>query len=344
MSQAGSFNAGGGGGGNITITGNTGGPLVSNSFTFSGGTTGLSFDGAGTTETLSITNLNLPTTNAALTQGVITLGGSRFIHGWDTNTGDSAYVGINAGNGTNTGDANCGFGRNTLTALTSGSGNNTIGVSSFIALQDGLHNNGVGFSVGNSLVSGSRNNLFGQQALLNCNGSNNIVIAPYQGGVNYNGTESNNIIIGGSDTNGATGDNNTIRIGESGAGSYQQNKTYIAGIFGSTVDVGTGIPAVIDSAGLMGTVVSSQRYKENISDIGDLSSKIYDLRPVIFNYKKYPGNDAYGLIAEEVANTFPEIVVKDNEGNPETVRYLDLIPMLINEIKKLKEEIEFLKG
>jgi hypothetical protein len=70
-----------------------------------------------------------------------------------------------------------------------------------------------------------------------------------------------------------------------------------------------------------------------------------NLRPVIFNYKKYsPDNISVGLIAEEVNEIMPQLVARDEEGLPETVKYLDLIPMLLNEVQNLKKEIDELKN
>ncbi len=47
-----------------------------------------------------------------------------------------------------------------------------------------------------------------------------------------------------------------------------------------------------------------------------------------------------GLIAEEVAEIFPDLVVRDEEGQPFTVKYHLLSAMLLNELKKLDERFE----
>ena len=50
----------------------------------------------------------------------------------------------------------------------------------------------------------------------------------------------------------------------------------------------------------------------------------------------------YGLIAEEVAEVAPELVVYDDEGQPFSVRYHLLAPMLLNELQKQQRAIEML--
>jgi hypothetical protein len=109
----------------------------------------------------------------------------------------------------------------------------------------------------------------------------------------------------------------------------------------------TGLPAtavVIDANGQLGTVSSSRRYKENIQPMGDASDKVLELRPVTFRYKKPNANGEkpvqYGLIAEEVAEVLPELVVTNKEGQPETVAYQTLPVLLLNELRKEHEALE----
>ena len=68
-----------------------------------------------------------------------------------------------------------------------------------------------------------------------------------------------------------------------------------------------------------------------------------ELRPVRFRYRKEAGGDGrtqeYGLIAEEVAEVAPELVVRDEEGAPHAVRYQLLTPMLLNEVQKQQRTI-----
>ena len=101
----------------------------------------------------------------------------------------------------------------------------------------------------------------------------------------------------------------------------------------------------VGNTGLIGYTSSSLRYKENVADMGTKSELIYDLRPVTFDYiDKEKGSNKFGLIAEEVFEVLPCIVPLDEEGRPDTVTYSFLIPMLLNEVQKLKKEIEALKA
>jgi hypothetical protein len=135
-------------------------------------------------------------------------------------------------------------------------------------------------------------------------------------------------------------DTNTIRIGNA---SYE-NAAFIAGIRGITTGASDAVEVLIDSNGQLGTISSSRRYKQDITDMGDASSRLLRLRPVTFRYKK-PFKDGskpiqYGLVAEEVAQVFPELAVFNAKGQPETVKYHLLAPLLLNEFLKEHKSFE----
>jgi len=116
-----------------------------------------------------------------------------------------------------------------------------------------------------------------------------------------------------------------------------QNGTFIAGIRG--VPVVGGAPVEVTSAGQLGIVMSSARYKHDIRDLGDGSGKLFKLRPVSFRYNNDPANTVqYGLVAEEVAKLYPELVAYGADGKPMTVRYSMLSAMLLNELQKQSRE------
>jgi hypothetical protein len=78
--------------------------------------------------------------------------------------------------------------------------------------------------------------------------------------------------------------------------------------------------------------------------MGDDSSPVMKLRPVTFTLKEYSDKSKqFGLIAEEVYEIFPEIVVLDKEGKPQSVQYHNLPALLLNEIQKLNKRIEQLE-
>ena len=119
--------------------------------------------------------------------------------------------------------------------------------------------------------------------------------------------------------------------------------TTLVTTFAKTVGV-SGIPVLVDNTGLLGTVASSERFKEEIEDMEDESSPIMDLRPVTFCYKKdQTGTMQYGLIAEEVYDIMPELVALDDSGIPYSVKYHDLPALLLNELQKLASRVEDLE-
>ena len=72
--------------------------------------------------------------------------------------------------------------------------------------------------------------------------------------------------------------------------------------------------------------------------------KLHDLRPVSFHLKSDPqGAVQYGLIAEEVNKVFPELVIRDDAGTIQGVRYDELAPMLLSELQNQAVEISELR-
>ena len=232
-----------------------------------------------------------------------------------------------------------------------GSGNGPTGSNNVI----------LGVNAGDSLSGGGDQNVAIGTAALGLIGSNNVAIGYLALGAtgssnqnfnigigegvgpNYNNSESSNILI---NAVGGSNESNHLYIGNgTGTGNQQLVASYISGIFGKSVDAGTGTAVLVDTNNKLGTALSSERYKFNIEDMDDYSDDIHNLRCVTFKYKEYPDalNSSVGLIAEEVENQFPALVVKDKEGAPMTVKYLDLIPMLLNEVQKLRKELDTLK-
>jgi len=121
----------------------------------------------------------------------------------------------------------------------------------------------------------------------------------------------------------------TIRIG---AG---QIATFIAGIRDVTTGMADAMPVVIDSAGQLGTVSSSQRFKNEIKPMDKTSEAILALKPVTFHFKSdSKGTPQFGLIAEEVAKVNQDLVVRDRNGEIYSVRYEAVNAMLLNEFLK----------
>jgi hypothetical protein len=233
-----------------------------------------------------------------------------------------------------TGSYNTAAGAGALPVSTTGSFNTASGALALQFNSTGSSNTGLGYGALDLNTTGLGNIAVGYNALSsNVTGSNNIAIGN-NAAQNVGNGNSGNIHLGNS---GSSADGGVIRIGNS------QTSFFAAGIRGVTTGSNDAIPVVIDSHGQLGTVSSSQRFKEDIQDMGDASHSILDLRPVTFRYRK-PFDDGskpiqYGLIAEEVAAVFPGLVARSADGQIETVKYQVLDSLLLNEVQRQQAEI-----
>jgi len=224
-----------------------------------------------------------------------------------------------------TGLVNTAVGSGTLNANTTGSANSGFGVGALNSNTTGGNNTAIGFQALFGVTTANNNTAVGANALGNASGAGNTALGRLAG---YNiTTGTNNIDIG---NNPPGNESNTIRIGST------QTKAFLAGVNGVTVSSGTAV--YIDSNGQLGTITSSVRFKEDVESMGEASEALMKLRPVTFHYKA-PYDDGthllqYGLIAEEVAKVFPDLVQYDQQGKPFTVRYHEINTMLLNELQK----------
>lgn len=442
-------------------------------------------------------NATLPTTNTTGTQGVIKFNSTIWAH-VGGNATDGVYIGNNAGkiNSSNTLPGWVAIGAEAAANIdttgggiaigyqcmkaTSGTGNCARNVAiGHQALMVSNTNTDSNVVIGHTAYSSSTGRPLGctlmgygvaNSASINGNFNYNIIFG-HNAGTSLTGTDSNNIIICHS---GTSGDNNTIRIGTTGSSDKQQDKCYIAGIYGVTpggtkniayvdsngqlgsvasvgvanggtglatltahalyVGNGTSAPTalavgatgeilvgatsadcawsasptvttmyattfdtnvaaagvtlsgttlaadgsntdinititpkgagtivssavyskqvtsnvrtlLVDDGGLIGNATSSLRFKNDVKDMGDDSSAIYKLRPVTFTYKADDKKKKqYGLIAEEVDKVMPLLVSYDEDGKPHSVSYHDLPQILLNEVIKMRKEIDDLKA
>jgi hypothetical protein len=159
-------------------------------------------------------------------------------------------------------------------------------------------------------------------------------------GQQITGGGANNIAIG---SPGVSTDTGVIRIGSSG----DQTSFFAMGIRGVKTGASNAVAVLIDSNGQLGTVSSSIRFKQDVHDMADASSRLLQLRPVTYRYKQPYADGSqpidYGLIAEEVAQVYPDLVATGADGQPETVQYQKLTPMLLNELQKQAETIRMLE-
>ena len=230
------------------------------------------------------------------------------------------------------------FGGNTLVGRNAGlniffpnGGNNVLVGAGAGQTLEGNSNVGVGSSALNPALTGDENTAIGQSALGQNSGNRNIGIG-YQGGFNTQ-AGSNNIYIGNEGSTSIPSESNQIRIGATGI----HTDCYIAGIFGASVDSGSDTTVFVDNTGKLGTIASSLRYKEDIVTMEDQSEKMLALRPVTFRFKSDKNSKLqYGLIAEEAAEIYPELIAYDNEGRIYTINYSALIPILLQQIQQLE--------
>ena len=91
-------------------------------------------------------------------------------------------------------------------------------------------------------------------------------------------------------------------------------------------------------------MTSSARFKDGIKPMNNASEALFGLKPVTFRYKKEidPARiSQFGLVAEDVEKTNPDLVVRDKYGKPYSVRYDQVNAMLLNEF--LKEHAVFIR-
>jgi len=84
-------------------------------------------------------------------------------------------------------------------------------------------------------------------------------------------------------------------------------------------------------------LTSSRRFKEGIKPMEQASEVLFALKPVTFRYKKEIDPHSIselGLVAEDVEKVNPDLVVRDKEGKPYSVRYEQVNAMLLNEFLK----------
>jgi hypothetical protein len=245
----------------------------------------------------------------------------------DSTGSNNTAIGVNALSSYVTGSNNTASGYRALYSNTTGGTNTATGGYSLYSSATGGGNTASGYKTLYSNTTGTENAAFGQGALYSSTtGSNNVALG-FQAGLHLT-TGSHNIDIG---NFGVAAENGVIRIGTSQPNPLQ-TATYIAGIYGTSV---SGSAVVVSSTGQLGVVVSSERFKTAIAPMGSNIAKLAQLRPVTFRLKTDPkGARQYGLIAEEVAKVFPELVIRGKKGRIDGVRYDELAPMLLNEMQK----------
>jgi (2Fe-2S) ferredoxin len=286
---------------------------------------------------------------------------------FDTGVGAGALLVDNAGENTavgagalfsNTGGGNTAVGTFALFSNVGGGDNNAVGLNALLLSVSGDFDNAHGRGALESNVDGSENNAFGDLALESntsgfgnsafgddaldsvSTGSENVGVGDEAG--NSITTGSNNTCIGASAGIGIVDGSDIIAIGTPAAGVFANfgPTCFIGGINEPTGDPGSTVAVLIDSNNNLGTSPSSRRFKHDIKPMGKDSEALLALKPISFKYNyDVKGSTQYGLVAEEVAQVNPHLVVY-RDGEPYTVRYDQINAMLLNEFLKEHKKVE----
>ena len=265
----------------------------------------------------------------------------------------NAADGFGALNATVSGINNSGFGANALHSLAAGNNNAAQGNSALNSLTGGSKNTALGVLALRLNVSGADNTAVGYRAFNSSTGSNNVGVGSGAGrdqtagsGNTFIGTNAG-IILPDIGTY-----NNTIFLGHTGDGNAADpdGRCYIGNIRDvATAGPGAAIAVFIDPDGQLGTASSSREVKKDIKPMNQVSEAILALKPVTFHYKNEeakPGQETpqFGLIAEDVAEVNPDLVVRDKYGEIYSVRYDAVNVLLLNEFLKEHRKVQELEA
>jgi uncharacterized coiled-coil protein SlyX len=259
-----------------------------------------------------------------------------------SNTSGSFNTALGAGTLlSNVGDQNTGFGiQNTaigalaLFSNATGSQNTATGALALLSNTTGVGNMANGYSALYGNTTGFFNSATGADSLANNTTGAYNTANGYQA-LGSNTTGYFNTALGhAAGANIITGQNN-VCIGAMVYGVDGVNDTtWIGNVYDS---VTTARQVYVNADNKIGTLSSSRRFKENIQPMDRSSETLFALKPVTFRYKKDVDPSqalSFGLIAEDVAQVSPELITRDEEGKPQTVRYEAVNAMLLNEFLK----------
>jgi endosialidase-like protein len=289
-------------------------------------------------------NTTIPQVLIALMLGCFGLSQARAVCQEGCLTNNNTVLGDDALVNDTSGDSNTAIGFQALQSNTTGDDNTVVGSRALEFNTTGTFNTATGLDALQRNTIGNGNTANGLGALrFNTTGNSNTAVGA--GALQFNTSSSNNIAFGFQAGNSLTTGNNNIDIGNAGAGGESRTirigattthmNTFIAGISGVTVPGGVGV--IVDTNGHLGTVVSAARFKDEIQAMDKVSEAILALKPVTFRYKHELDPDGipqFGLVAEEVEKVNPNLVARDEQGKPYTVRYEALNAMLLNEFLK----------
>ena len=230
---------------------------------------------------------------------------------------------------------------NTTVSGVPGSFNTASGYQALYHNTTGGNNTAMGPVALFNNTQGDNNTAVGNNALSdNQTGSGNVAVGTNAG---LNVTGSGNTILGLNAGQGIGAASGVICIGATGANV--DATTWMTGIYGRTTVSGTTLPVIVSNQGQLGTAASSARFKREIKSMDKASEAILALKPVTFKYKSDDTDTPqFGLVAEEVAEVNPDLIVRDKNGEIYSVRYDAVNAMLLNEFLKEHRKVQELKA
>ncbi len=248
--------------------------------------------------------------------------------------GDNTAVGDHALTSQTGEGPNTAVGSGALFSNTVGNFNTAIGSGALVSNIDGFSNTAVGFQALFNNDNNDNNTAVGVSALLNNTiGNGNTAIGRAALAQNISG--ASNVALGNLAGSAVTTADDVICIGADVAGANVDNTCFIGNIRDVQTQNADAIAVLVDSDGQLGTASSSKRFKKEIKPMDKASEAILALKPVTFRYKNHKSSTPqFGLIAEEVAEVNPDLVVRDKNGEIYTVRYDAVNAMLLNEFLK----------
>jgi hypothetical protein len=251
----------------------------------------------------------------------------------DSGSANSALGGFALFNNT-TGGSNTALGTLALYNNSTGSINTAIGLQALQTATSADRNTAVGAYALQDDTIGDRNTAVGTFALSsNTEGAFNTAVGVQA--LDANMTGSLNTALGVGAGAGVMTASNVTCIGANTSAADVSNTTWITNVYGVTTISGTTLPVIVSQGGQLGTMASSRRFKDEIQPMNEVSQSILALNPVTFHYKSDSSHTPqFGLIAEDVAAVNPDLVVRDKEGKPYSVRYDAVNAMLLNEFVK----------
>ena len=300
--------------------------------------------------------------NALINLGI---GAGNTAFGWEAlafTSATSFNTGIGGGAlALNNSDNNTAVGAGAMLLNLSGTQNVAVGTDALLNNDGGSDNNAIGSFALFSNINGTFNNAHGRNALTANLGDENNAMGDDAMDSNTTGsfntamgddaldgctTGSSNVAVGDEAGTAVVAGSNIICIGAGvtgGGGPFQDfdNTCFIGSIFGEpTSDPGTQTAVYVDQFNVVGIFNSSRQYKHDIQPMDKSSETLYQLKPVTFKFNSdVKGSTQYGLIAEDVAQVDPQLVVRKN-GETVTVRYEQINSMLLNEFLKEHKKVE----